>query len=156
MSGAAINTGPAALSKRHHYARAGFERLHVLTDFLDHAREFVAQDGWQPRLHPDPAPVALPQVPVRAADAAALDAHDRAVRRAFRFGPIILDHHRLADLFQHQCFHGSHTSPQFLDLCRVTVMLITTLARESQEATTDSATYSPAMRCGLTKPGRAA
>ncbi len=110
MAGAAVFAHATTLSERNDDASAGLERLDVLADLFNHAGEFVSEDGWQPRLETDPAPIALPEVPVRAADAAALDAHDRAIGRAFRLRPIILDHHGLADFFEYQSFHELHTS----------------------------------------------
>src|SRR2546422_231736 len=110
MAGAAVLAYAAGLRERNDYTHPGFDGLDVLAHFFDHASEFVSEDCGQARLEADPSPVALPQMPVRTADAAGLDAHDRAVGRALRFRPVILDDHRLADFFPHHRFHPARTS----------------------------------------------
>jgi hypothetical protein len=87
-----------------HYGGTRFEGLHILADLFDNAGELIPEHRWQPRLEADPSPVALPQVPVRAADAAG------STRTTAPSGGHLGSGHSLttigfSDLFHHHCFH---------------------------------------------------
>src|SRR5260370_14979843 len=104
MTGAAVLANASCLGERHYHPRAGLEGFYVLADFLDHAGELMPQDDGHRHVETNPRPVALPYVPIGAADAAAFHAHHRSVSGAFGFGPI-LDRHRLAALVHYHNFH---------------------------------------------------
>src|SRR5579863_6988275 len=110
IAGTAVIANAATLRERNHYARAGPDGFYILADFLDDAGEFMSQNRGQLGPEADPSPIALPQMPVRTADAAGFDANDRAVVGALRRRPVSLYLHRLADFFQHHCFHQGQTS----------------------------------------------
>jgi hypothetical protein len=60
MSGTTVITHPATLYERDYDTCSGFDGLHVLPDFFDNPREFMAENSWEPGLPTHPAPVSLP------------------------------------------------------------------------------------------------
>src|SRR5262245_63598775 len=105
MATAAPLARPLALAERDQHAVALLPASHLGTHLLDDAAELVAQHPRRLERDAHPRPVAGPEMPVGAADAVRLDAHDGAVGRTLRIGHVANDE-RLANGFEDGGAHG--------------------------------------------------
>jgi hypothetical protein len=92
-----------------------FPSLHVSTDFLDRAAEFMAQHKWRLDSQPSPRPVVRPEMPVCTADAVSSNTQNRTVRWALWVWDI-LHYQRSVQFFDHG---GSHAAPFFVNQQRI-------------------------------------